>query len=261
MSTQQLRTDHRNLTHRVSMAKGFTTGRLVRVCGVALVCACGTSSASTRPSPIPDALLSDIPADDKAALFTAKGAVDQATAAQQGALHDLDVINRDIMVSGSEREQARSETHKFEAEYQLATESRDLNRISKAMSELGTARAGAKAADVRPNFLIQKRKQVYAEISAANAEVNLARAREELEKAKLAEKNGKRPSEGFSVGLYEKAVVTAGDEARAAKATAGREAEATAGFEKGYLQFKNEFDRMSGPGASGDAPAPSCEPK
>jgi chromosome segregation ATPase len=217
---------------------------LAGAAAVAVMWSCG--GAATRPATIPDELLGDVPMEQKESMLAAKAEVSKATEIRQGVLHELDVMNRDIMVSGAERQQARSERHKLEADYRLATAGGDLNQVARSMADLETARAGEKAADVRPNYLVQKRKVVNASLAAASADVVLAEARVELEKAKLAEKHGKRPSAGFSVGQYEKAVATAQKEAATARSAVGREEQATEGFERGYMKYKNEFDRLSG---------------
>ena len=122
---------------------------------------------------------------------------------QQKAEADLKNIDNELDVAENEYKTAKLQLDTAKLNQKTAEQSGDVNRKNQAQRDVHVAELGVKAADAKVDWLNKKRKWIKAQRDAADDHVAAADARVELEKAKLAQQKGIKPSEDFNVMNFE----------------------------------------------------------
>jgi hypothetical protein len=150
-----------------------------------------------------DAVLSDLPLQDKQRMLAAQGEVNQAAEEKNKAQSEVAGVERDISVAQAEDSQARLEADKLEAELRLAERGQDLNRIRPARARLDALNGSKGLSGAKLDWL-QRRLDYHRKlVEVADLHGIAAERRHELEKARLAQAHGKLPSKNFNLGQFE----------------------------------------------------------
>lgn len=108
-----------------------------------------------------------------------------------------------IDIAENEKKTAKLQLDTAKLTQKSAEQSGDLNRKNQAAHDIRVAELGVKAAEAKVDWLEKKRKWVKAQKEAAENHWAAADSRCELEKAKLAQQKGIKPSDDFNVVNFE----------------------------------------------------------
>jgi hypothetical protein len=162
---------------------------------------CGCSSGPKYK--IDDNSLASIPLAEKQGMLAAQNEQNVAKEELRQTKADLDNNEREVDVAVNEYKTAKLSLDTAELNKKAADSSGDMNRKNTASRELHVAEVGVKATDAKVSWLEKKRKYIKALRDAAEKHVEVADAKYELEKAKLASAKGMRPSDDFNIMNFE----------------------------------------------------------
>jgi hypothetical protein len=165
------------------------------------VAACGGHSAKYK---VDEVVLAQVPINEKQAVFDAQNEVTVAKSEKAKADADADVTGKEIRVAEAERDQAKLEVDKWKIERDMALKARDDNRSRAAVDRERVAELGKRAADAKVDTLGARRSWQRAMADQADAHIDSAVSRVELEKAKIAVAKGITPSKDFDAGRFAK---------------------------------------------------------
>ncbi len=152
---------------------------------------------------VDDGALDQIPAGERQAVFDARREVELAQGERRTAEVQLEALERDADIADKERAQAELEVEKSAAEMQGASASKDMNRMNTAGRNKEIASMGVKVAEAKIDFLEEKEEWLEQSREAALLHVQAANAKVELEKARVAQQKGIKPSDDFNLGRFE----------------------------------------------------------
>ena len=152
---------------------------------------------------VDDATLAQIPLAEKQGVMSAQSDQNQAREELRKASADYDQVDRDLDIASNEYKAAKLSLDTAKLNAKSAEQSGDLNRKNTAERDVHVAEMGVKAADAKVDWLSKKRKLHKREREAAEAHVAAADSKVELEKAKIAEQKGIKPTADFSVMNFE----------------------------------------------------------
>ncbi|HVZ89359.1 MAG TPA: hypothetical protein VHG72_20510 [Polyangia bacterium] len=195
---------------------------------------------------VDDSSIDSVQAGDKQAVFAAENDLEVARSEQRTAKSQLESLGRDRDIAKAEKEQADLEVQKSGTEQESANASHDENRANAARHGKEVADLGVKAADAKLAWLSQKEDWLEATAKAADAHEAAARAKVELEKAKLAQQKGIKPSSDFSVGNFEDQWKDKNEDWQSAKKKADSEQKSTQDKEADWKQLTEQQSKMKG---------------
>lgn len=201
-----------------------------------LLTAIGASCAGPKYQ-VNDAVLSDLPVQDKQRMLAVQGEINQATEEKNKAQSDLAMDDRDIAVAEAESSQARLESGKLEANLRLAEHSQDLNRIGPAKASFNAANSPKKTSEAKLKGLQHRRDYHRMLVEVAELHGTSAERRYELEKARLAQATGKLPSKDFNVSQFEGQAAQTQQKYDQARARADKQQAETRQLEQVYAQL------------------------
>jgi hypothetical protein len=175
--------------------------RLLDTLFVATLAVAGCSSGPKYK--IDDSVFAQIPINEKQGLLQAEQEKSIARQEHQKAEADLKQIERELDIAENEYKMAKLGVENAESSKKLAEQSGDVNRKNAAERDLRVAEMGKKAAQSKVDWLEKKRKWAKACREAAEEHQHAADAKYELEKARLAQQKGIKPSEDFNVANFE----------------------------------------------------------
>jgi hypothetical protein len=158
--------------------------------------ACGGGGAKYK---VDDVALASIPLDEKKPIFQAEHEVSLAKAEAAQSIADTRDTEGQLDIADKEQEQAKLETQKAKLSADQAEKSHDLNRVSAAQKELHIAEVGERAATAKTDWLSKKKKWHKELGDVAEAHVEAATSKVELEKARLAAAKGIKPTADFKL--------------------------------------------------------------
>src|SRR5262249_10581583 len=150
-----------------------------------------------------DQSLAAVSMEDKKGIFAAQNELTQARAEQQKAEADVNSVDTESDVADNELKTAKLQLDTAKLNQKAAEQAADVNKKNQAGHDLHIAEMAVKAAEAKDDFLGKKKKWLKRTRDAAEAHVAAADARAELEKAKVAQAKGIRPSEKFDVMNFE----------------------------------------------------------
>src|SRR5262249_42425530 len=125
--------------------------------------------------------------------------------------------NQEMKIAQTAREQAKLEVKKDQNLRDLADKRRDVEAAQRVQTRLGVSQLAVTASEARIDWVAQRERMHQVEIDLANARRDLGNARYEFEKAKLAQKQGRRPTENFQLSQFEQQVAEMQRRAQAAE--------------------------------------------
>jgi|GEM_PF-2523671 len=170
----------------------------IQLAGALLLAAC----SSTPKYVIDDALLAQIPINEKQGVLNAQNDANVAKEEMRKAESDLISVNRDLDLADNEYKQTKLALDSAEINQKGAQG--DLNRKATADRDVQIAKMGKRSADAKVSYFEKKKKWIKADRDAAEAHHTAALAAIELEKARIAVAHNMKPSEDFSVANFER---------------------------------------------------------
>jgi hypothetical protein len=152
---------------------------------------------------IDDNVLASASTDEKRGMLAAQSDLNVAKAEQAQAKNELATAERDLDISENEYKTAKLQKDTAKLQLEGAKASGDLNRKNQAERDLHIAEMGVKASDAKVDWMEKKVKWLKKTRDAADYHVASAAARYELEKAKLVQSKGIRPSADFQIMNFE----------------------------------------------------------
>lgn len=167
---------------------------------VLLASACGGGSLKYT---IKDEVLYSIGSTDKGAILAAQNEASIATHEQNKATSDAKAAKNELDITENEEKAAKLKLDSAKVSKQAADQSADLNRKSAAAKDVHLAELQLKVSQSKTKWVEAKKK--YFDLLAESAELHAwsAQTKVELEKARLAQAKGIKPSEDFNVGNFE----------------------------------------------------------
>lgn len=192
-----------------------------------------------------DAVLSDLPVQDKERMLAVQGEINQAAEEKNKAQADVAMDDRDISVAEAESAQSRLESGKLEAELRLAERGQDLNRIQPAKANFTAVNSAKNTSAAKLRWLEQRRDYHRILIEVAQLHGTAAERRYELEKARLAKSTGKLPSQNFDVAQFEGQAAQSQQKYDQARVRADKKQMAASQLEQTYNQLASSRPPLS----------------
>lgn len=186
---------------------------------------------------VEDVVLSDVPVSLKQRMLAAEGEMNRAAELKNKAEADVAIAERDVAVAETERSQAKMEEDKIEANLRLAERGKDLNRIQAVKAQFSATNNARSSSEAKVQWLKSRRDHSRTVVQAAELRKTAAQRDYELEKARLVQDTGKRPSSGFSVAQFEQQATQAHREYDEAKAAADKQGTEASQLEQKYAQI------------------------
>jgi hypothetical protein len=152
---------------------------------------------------IDDSTLAQIPVQEKQGVMGAQTEQNQAREEYRTADAMVNQTDRDLDVASNDYKAAKLSLDTAKLNLKSGEQSGDVNRKNQAERDVHVAEMGVKASDAKVDWLSKKKKFHKRERDAAEAHQSSADAKVELEKAKLAETKGIKPSADFNVMNFE----------------------------------------------------------
>ncbi|MDB4970308.1 MAG: hypothetical protein JWN44_5997 [Myxococcales bacterium] len=164
------------------------------------VAACGGGGAKYH---VNDNSLATASVQEKQGVLAAQQEKEVAKTEQQKAEADLKNIENEVDVADNDYKTAKLQLDTAKLQAKTAEQANDVNRKNQATHDVRVAELGVKSADAKVDWLNKKRKWIKAQRDAADDHFAAADSRYELEKAKLAQQKGIKPSDDFNVMNFE----------------------------------------------------------
>ena len=161
---------------------------------------CGGGGAKYH---VDDQSLATASVQEKQGILAASQEKEVAKTEQQKAEADLKNVDNDLSIAENEYKTAKLTKDTAQLNVKNAQMSGDVNRQNQAAHDLRVAELGVRSADAKVDWLNKKRKWIKAQRDAADDHWAAADSRCELEKAKLAQQKGIKPSKDFDVMNFE----------------------------------------------------------
>jgi len=152
---------------------------------------------------IDDSVLAQIPTAEKQMVMAAQQEQNVAKDELLKAKADLSQVDRELDIAENEYKASKLGVDSAELSKKSAEASGDVNQKGKADRDLRVAELGKKTGDAKVDFLSRKKKWMKATLEAAEIHAQAADSKVELEKAKLAQSKGIKPSDDFNVMNFE----------------------------------------------------------
>lgn len=165
-----------------------------------MAAACGAGGAKYH---VDDSSLASASVQEKQGVLAAQQEKEVAKTEQQKSEADLKNVDNELSVAENDYKSAKLQLDTAKLNQKAAEQAGDENRKQQAMHDLRVAELGVKAADAKVDWLNKKRKWIKSQRDAADDHFAAADSRCELEKAKLAQQKGIKPSKDFDVMNFE----------------------------------------------------------
>jgi hypothetical protein len=161
---------------------------------------CGGGGAKYH---VNDNSLATASVQEKQGVLAAESEREVSKTEQQKANADLKQVENDLDVANNEYKSAKLQLDTAKVNAKSAEMSGDVNRKNQAARDVRVAELGVKAADAKVDWLEKKRKWIKSQRDAADDHFAASDSRVELEKAKLAQQKGIKPSDDFNMMNFE----------------------------------------------------------
>jgi chromosome segregation ATPase len=204
---------------------------------------------------IDDQLLYDVPVAEKQGMLAAEAEIAQAREEKNKAQADIARIDTELSQAESEYGIAKLELEKAEAGLKLAEQSKDLNRVNAMQEQLKLARLGKQVAAAKVDWLKRRRKAHKAHLMVTERHADLAVARYEQEKARLAQAKGKKPSPDFNPLNFDQQVINVQRQHSEAQQYAMKISGEASQLEVKYNQMLSQYQTQRGQQPQAGQPA------
>jgi hypothetical protein len=191
---------------------------------------------------IDDNTLASIPVGEKQGVLGAQTEQNQAREELRSATASYQQTDRDLDIAENEYKSAKLQLDTAKLNQKAAEASGDLNRKNQSERDIHVAEMGVKAADAKVDWMKKLRKFHDREKDAAEAHAASAGARVELEKAKLAEQKGIKPSADFSVMNFETESMSKSQKYSSAKLDADKMKPDVDDLERKYKMLADQYN-------------------
>jgi hypothetical protein len=210
---------------------------------------------------VDDKMLAAMSVQDKQGILAAENDHNHARAEQQKAEADLKSLDTDLDVAKNDHKSAKLQLDTAKLNQKSATSSGDVNRKNATAREFQIADYGVKATDAKVDWLAKRRKWLKAILDATEERIAATKARRELEKAKLAQAKGIRPSEDFNISNFETEDSNKQRGYSEARLKADKLKAEADNLERAYQSQRQQWDAARNEGApSTPAAAPVAQP-
>ena len=162
-----------------------------------VLAACGGGSGDSKPKPLKvrydDALLVQVPTDQRAAVDAARAAWQKAQDEHRKAEADYNEVNGQMSIVKNDRKSADIQIDNAKSMKKQADASNDVNKMNAAQKELRSAELAKKAADARVKYYEAYRNFLKKWIRHTAEAMYWREAQYELAKAQLGQANALRP--------------------------------------------------------------------
>jgi hypothetical protein len=152
---------------------------------------------------VDDKLLDGCNTQEKQGMLAAQNDLNVAKDEQRQAKVELDSTERDLDIANNEYKTAKLQKDTAKLQLEGAKQSGDGNRVNGAERDLHVAEMGVKAADAKVDWLEKKYKYQKKWRDRAELHASSAASRYELEKAKLVNAKGIKPTGDFQLINFE----------------------------------------------------------
>jgi hypothetical protein len=221
------------------------------------VAACG--GGMSGPSPIQYTLddfhIAPVPVESKGTVITAKQELDVSQMERAKTQSDMEKVNTQLQIAKNDISSAQLAIQNAETRRQAAQRTANVNDQNEAEKQMHVADLQKKVADSKVAFLEAKQGMMVKQMMWHDWDVAAKEANWQLEKARIAQRNGIRP-QGFALGNFERQYqerVEGSGRARAALDGATRDVEDK---QRAWSAAQTKYDQAVGGGQS-PAPAPA----
>jgi len=165
-----------------------------------LVAGCGGGGAKYH---VDDNSLASASVQEKQGILAADQEKEVAKTEQQKAEADLKNVDNELSIAENDYKSTKLQLDTAKLNQKAAETSGDENKKRQSMHDMRIAELGVKAADAKVDWLNKKRKWIKSQRDAADDHFAAADSRVELEKAKLAQQKGIKPSKDFDIMNFE----------------------------------------------------------
>jgi hypothetical protein len=190
---------------------------------------------------IDDSVLAQVPTEEKQLMMAARQEQNLAGDQLLKAKADAAQADRDREIADNEYKASKLQVESAELSKKSAEATGDVNRKAAADHDLRVAELGKKAADAKSEWGDKRRDWLRAELEAAELHVKAANAKYELEKAKLADAKGIKPSADFKVANYEKVSLETAKEYSETKLDADKRKPNVDALERRYQELARDY--------------------
>jgi chromosome segregation ATPase len=211
---------------------------------LAVMCLVGSACSHQPKYKVNEQIVADLPLDEKQGLMAAQTERAQALQELEKARADITTDEHDIAKAEADLEQARLGVKKVEEDLKLATARQEIAAIQQLQDQLQVAKAAESAARQLLALYKQRRVLHQAQVDVANAHLQLADARYEQEKARLAARAGRRPSPKYPLSVYDQQVAMAQQRYEEALRAAARQEELARAMEENYNRALAQYSAL-----------------
>src|SRR5262252_2275636 len=172
----------------------------MRVC-LCLLAMCGCASGLKYA--VDDNVVTNVAADERRDVAAAQSELAAAQADQQKAEVLLNQTQSKLRAAEADEKQAALEAEKSLEAQKAAEQSHDINQVNTANRNKEIAAAGQRAAEAKVAWLEKKARATRTARVAADLRVSAAQAHYELEKARVCQAKGIKPSTDFQLARFE----------------------------------------------------------
>jgi hypothetical protein len=152
---------------------------------------------------VDDNAIANVAVSDRKAALDAQNEINQAKAESQKADSDLQRCEGERSMADKDYSSAKINADKAADGQKLAEQSHDINQMNRANREKEVAQAGISAAEAKQTWLNKRRKALKLAKDAADKHLLASQAKYELEKARIAQQKGIKPSTDFDVQRFD----------------------------------------------------------
>lgn len=161
---------------------------------------CGGGGAKYH---VNDNALAGASVQEKQGVLAAQQEKEVAKTEQSKAEADLRGIETELDLAENEYKTTKLQLDSAKLNQKAVEQSGDVTKKQQVVNDTRVAQLGVKSADAKVDWLSKKRKWIKAQRDAADAHYAAADSRLELEKAKLAQQKGIKPSDDFNLMNFE----------------------------------------------------------
>lgn len=205
----------------------------------------GASACSSGPKhKVDEAILSDVPIQQKQGMLDAKADIERAAEERRLAQAKLASTNEELRIAKAAREQAKLEVSKDQARLDLAEKRKNTDTIRQVQDRMRVTQLGVTASDARLDWLTQRQKANQSEVDLAKAKEQVADARFELEKAQLAVHEHRQPSNDFRVSQFQQQLTDTERRQQSAELNLQTAREQAGRLEERYAQMAQQYNEQ-----------------
>src|SRR5215831_5740853 len=212
--------------------------------GLTLLAVCGCATGLKYS--VDENAVANVGPSERKDVLAAQTELQAAYGERQKAEADLNQTQTLLHAAEQDEKQAALEADRALDAQKQAEQSHDINHMNTANRNKEVAAAGQRAADAKVAWLDKKARAARAALVAAERRVAAAQAHYELEKARICQAKGIKPTNDFQLAHFESQYEQASVEYQAAKNDADAEATDAGGNERTWKDVAKRYQEMKG---------------